>query len=137
MVDPARVRRLLEALREYRDHLIQLRDLPVDRYVAENAFEGRYLVQASAQTCIDLANHVIASEGWRAPQDFGDPFVVLEENDVLEADLAERLRALAALRSRLVHVYADIDDRRVHQALAEGLDDLNAFARAVARRIQE
>lgn len=137
MVDAERVRRLLGALAGYREQLAGLRALPRDTYLADQALAGRYLVQVSAQTCIDLANHVTASEGWRVPVDFRDAFTVLEEHEVLVADLAERLRALAGLRNRLVHVYEDIDDGLVHGALEEGIADLDAFAGAIARLICE
>jgi uncharacterized protein YutE (UPF0331/DUF86 family) len=133
MVDPARVRRLLAGLDEYRDRLAALRDLNADDYCGDRAFAGRYLVQASAQACIDLANHVIASSGWRTPTDFRDAFTVLEEEDAIDGELAERMRALAGLRNRLVRVYDDVDDRIVHASLAEGLDDLSRFARVIAR----
>ncbi len=98
-------------------------------------YTGRYLVQVAAQTCIDLANHVIASEGWRAPRDFGDSFTVLSEHGVIDDALAGRLRGLAGLRNRLVHVYDEIDDARVHESLAAGLSDLDMFATALARLV--
>jgi len=132
MVDRARVERLLETLASYRDQLAPLRDLPADEYRGERALAGRYLVQASAQACIDIANHVIASSGWRAPVDYRDSFTVLEEQGVIDSTLAERLRDLAGLRSRLVHIYEEIDDAIVHASLTEGLRDLSAYARAVA-----
>lgn len=137
MVDVERVRRLLGALTGYRDQLAGLRALPRATYLADQALAGRYLVQVSAQTCIDLANHVTASEGWRVPADFRDAFTVLEENGVLAAELAERLRALAGLRNRLVHVYEDVDDALVHAALEESIADLDRFAGAIARLICE
>ncbi|MDQ3989756.1 MAG: hypothetical protein M3291_11260 [Actinomycetota bacterium] len=56
--------------------LDRLRELPITEYLRGEVYAGRYLVQVSAQTCIDLANHIIASEGWRAPRDFGDTFTV-------------------------------------------------------------
>ena len=132
MVDPARVSRLLEALSECRERLDALRALPPDEYTGDRALAGRYLVQASAQICIDLANHVIASSGWRAPTDFRDTFTVLEEHEVVAPELAEQMRALAGLRNRLVHVYEDIDDRIIHASLSEGLIDLAEYARAIA-----
>lgn len=135
MVDPDRVRRLLATLDHYRRHLARLGDLPLEQYLEEQVFAGRYLVQAAAQTCIDVANHLIASEGWRVPADYRDAFTVLEEEDVVDADLAARLRALAGLRNRLVHLYDDIDDRLVHTFLEERLGDLEAFAAAVARLV--
>ena len=133
MVDPARIRRLLEALEDYRARLERLRDLPAAEYKGDTAFAGRYLVQASAQVCIDIANHVIASSGWRTPEDFRDSFTVLEENGAIDGELAERMRALAGLRNRLVHVYEEVDDRLVHESLREGLQDLSDFSRATAR----
>jgi uncharacterized protein YutE (UPF0331/DUF86 family) len=132
VVDPARVRRLLESLSDHRGRLAGLGDIPLDRYVEEQRFAGRYLVQASAQICIDVANHLISSEGWRVPKDFRDSFTVLEERGVLDATLAERLRALAGLRNRLVHLYEEVNDGLVHQAIREGLGDLDTFARAIA-----
>lgn len=132
MVDPARVQRLLESLADYRTRLEALRDVPVDQYEGDRAFAGRYLVQASAQACIDIANHLIASSGWRAPADFRDAFTVLEEQGAIDADLADRMRALAGLRNRLVHVYERVDDRIVHAALPEGLEDLGRFGQAMA-----
>ena len=132
IVDPARVGRLLRALSEYRERLDALRALPPDEYTGDRALAGRYLVQASAQICIDLANHVIASSGWRAPTDFRDAFTVLEEHGVLTAELAARMSALAGLRNRLVHVYEDIDDRIIQAALTERLIDLAEYARAIA-----
>lgn len=137
MVDPARVRRLLESLQANRGRLAELGDLPRDRYVDEQRFAGRYLVQASAQICIDVANHLISSEGWRVPRDFRDAFTVLEERGVLDAGLADRLRALTGLRNRLVHLYEEVDDGLVHQAIRQGLDDLDAFARSVAEFVED
>jgi uncharacterized protein YutE (UPF0331/DUF86 family) len=132
MVDLDRIQQRLQLLTGYLHELRRLRDLPVAEYLHE-VYAGRYLVQVAAQTCIDLANHVIASEGWRTPRDFGDSFAVLHEHGVIDDALASRLRGLAGLRNRLVHVYDEIDDVRVHQALATGLPDLDAFAAAVAR----
>lgn len=132
MVEPERVRRLLAALREYRDALEQLTTLDRAAYAADHAYAGRYLVQASAQACIDLASHVIASAGWEAPRDFRDTFTVLEHHSVLSPELAERMRDLAGLRNRLVHVYGEIDDGRVYDYVSDDLDDLDAFARSIA-----
>lgn len=133
MVDPSRVRRLLEALAGYRARLETLSELPPAEYQEDTAFAGRYLVQASAQSCIDMANHVIASSGWRTPADFRDSFTVLEENGAIDGDLAERMRALAGLRNRLVHLYEEVDDRIVHESLREGLADFSEFSQAMAR----
>jgi uncharacterized protein YutE (UPF0331/DUF86 family) len=134
MVDEDAVQRRLALLAAYADPLAGLRDLAPGDY-ASRRFEARYLVQACAQICIDLANHLIASAGWPAARDQRDAFARLAEHGVLDLSLAERLQALAGLRNRLVHLYDDIDDARVQQALGAGLNDLDGFARSVARQL--
>jgi uncharacterized protein YutE (UPF0331/DUF86 family) len=133
MVDLDRVQQRLELLRKYLTELDRLREVPLPDYLRDHAYTGRYLVRVAAQSCIYLANHLAASEGWRAPKDLGDSFTVLAEHEVIDGGLAGRLRGLAGMRNRLVHVYADIDDVRVHEALVDGLADLDAFGTAIAR----
>ena len=63
-----------------------------------------------------------------------DPDRVQHRLELLYGYLGElrRLRGLAGLRNRLVHVYDTIDDARVHAAIGTGLPDIDAFATAVA-----
>lgn len=131
MVDPDRVRRLLTALERYHSELVDLAATPREQYLATQVYAGRYLVQAAAQVCIDVALHVIASEGWGPPATFRDSFAVLADHEVILQSLAVRLQNLTGLRNRLVHLYDDVDDALVHDALAEGLGDLRAFAQAI------
>lgn len=83
MVDLDRIHQRLELLGDYLRELQRLRDLPVAEYLRHEVYAGRYLVQVAAQTCIELANHVIDSEGWRAPRDVGDSFTILHEHGVI------------------------------------------------------
>lgn len=124
MVDPDRVRRLLTVLERYRGLLAE--DDP-------DPYRRRHLVQTAAQICIDLANHVIASDGHRVPRDYGDAFRVLAEVGVLDGHLAERMVALAGIRNLIVHLYAEVDDDRLARAVRHGgLDDLSTFATRIA-----
>lgn len=124
VVDPARVRRLLGSLERWRDLLAEQ---------PQDVYRRRYAVQAAAQASIDLANHVIASEGWRVPRDYGDAFTVLAEHDVITPELAARFRALTGLRNLLVHLYDEIDDERVARQVRDGLADFGALAASIAR----
>ena len=129
MVDADRVRRLLLLLERYRALLA------VD---APDPYRRRHLVQTAAQITIDLANHVIAAGGHRAPRDYGDAFRVLAEGGVLGPELAGRMVALAGARNLIVHLYAEVDDERLARAVREGgLDDLSAFAAAIAALVAD
>jgi uncharacterized protein YutE (UPF0331/DUF86 family) len=124
MVDPNRVRRLLLMLERYRSLLAE--DAP-------DPYRRRHLVQTAAQISIDLANHVIAADGYRVPRDYGDAFRVLAEVGVLDEGLAGRMVALAGARNLIVHLYAEVDDERLAQAVRDGgLDDLSTFAATIA-----
>ena len=124
MVDPARVRRLLAMLEQYRSLLAE--DAP-------DPFRRRHLVQTAAQICIDLAQHVIAADGHRVPRDYGDTFRVLAEVCVIDPELAERLVRLAGARNVIVHLYTEVDDELLARAVRDGgLDDLDLFARRIA-----
>lgn len=133
MVDPMRVRAKLTALREYRDaleHLASDRSDPIARY------SRRYLVQAGIQVCLDLANHLIADAGWPTVTEFRDTFTRLEEHDVIDDELARRLRAMVGMRNRLVLLYDEVDDELVSRAAVEELGDWDAFARAITAYIE-
>ncbi|CAN5230347.1 DUF86 domain-containing protein [soil metagenome] len=132
MVDPSRVRAKLSLLDAYLTRLRWLAAMDRAAYVEDRAYEGRYLVQATAQVCIDLANHLIASEGWQPATEFRQSFARLAEHDVLTDDHVARLQDLAGLRNRLVHLYDDVDDALVHDALGEGLADIERFAAVIA-----
>ena len=94
MVDPNRVRRLLLMLERYRSLLAE--DAP-------DPYRRRHLVQTAAQISIDLANHVIAADGYRVPRDYDDAFRVLAEVGVLDEGLAGRMAVMqqtAVLQAR-------------------------------------
>lgn len=127
MVDVERVRDKLALLRTYRAALRALpREPDADRYAR------RYLVQSGIQVCIDLANHLIASEGLATATDFRTAFVRLTEHGVIDDPLSTRLQSMVGMRNLLVHAYEVIDDALVAQTVEGDLDDWDAFARAIA-----
>lgn len=128
VVDERRVRQRLGLLSRYRDRLAARAAAPLSE---DDEDAMRYEVQVAAQICIDLAGHVIASEGWRFPQDYAETFTILEEHGVIDSELAARLRSLAGLRNIIVHLYTEVDDDRVHGDLERGLGDLDRFAEAI------
>lgn len=133
MVDPARVRALLARLGERRERLSIYGERSPEEYLEneEAVAASKYLLITAIEDVLSVANHVVASEGYRSPVDYADAFAVLRDQDVLEEDLAERLMAMARFRNLLVHQYVEIDDRRVYAYLREDLADFDAFAAAV------
>lgn len=139
MVDPARLRTLLGRLRERRDKLRAYEALSKEEYLEkeEARLASKYLLLTAIEDVLAVANHVIASEGFRSPADYVDAFAILVDNEVLDRKLGERLQAMARFRNLIVHVYAEVDDERVHRHLSEDLPDLDDFARAVLEAFPE
>jgi uncharacterized protein YutE (UPF0331/DUF86 family) len=133
LVDPARLRSLLSRITGRCRELRSYASLPPDEYLRDrrSIHASKYLLLTAIEDVLAVANHVIASEGYRAPVDYADAFRSLVEAGVLERSLGERLEAMSRFRNLLVHVYAEVDDRRVHGYLRADLADLEEFARAV------
>ena len=136
MVNPAKLDQLLGRLGGYIAVLRELAAVPGERFLADRDKVGnaKYHFVVAIECCVDIANHIIASEGYRIPRDNGDSFTVLVENGVLPAGNRERFAAMARFRNRLVHVYWEVDDAKVLEYLHTALDDLEGLLRAVAGR---
>ncbi len=136
MVDKPKLDQMLASLRRYLKTLKELGAVPSATFLdnPDKIGNAKYHLVIAIECCVDIANHVIASENYRFPKDNADSFTVLVENGVLEAADQKALREMARFRNRLVHLYWEVDDARVHQYLQESLGDLDRFARAVASR---
>ena len=135
MVDKPKLDQMLSNLKQYVGVLRALAAVPRQEFMAspDKIGNAKYHFVIAIECCIDIANHVIASENYRMPGDNADTFAVLGEQRVLDAAFVERLGAMARFRNRLVHLYGDVEDRRVFACLQDSLGDLEEFAQAVAR----
>lgn len=137
MVDPGRIRALLDRLVEETANLRRLAALSNAELLADPdrmaAVKYRFLV--AIETCIDVGEHIVSSEGLRAPESFADTFAVVAEAGYLPIDAVETLQDMARFRNLLVHVYEEVDDHRVVQILHTRLDDLDGFRSEIARRV--
>lgn len=136
MVDPTRLRSLLSRLTSACQELQAYAGMSVEEYLADrrSVHASKYLLVTTIEDALAIANHVIASEGYRAPTDYADAFRSLAEAGVLEEQLSHRLEAMARFRNLLIHVYAEVDDRRVHGFLQSDLSDLEQLARLILDR---
>ena len=136
MVSAEKIARKFAALDDYLVVLRKLAQTPAEQIVEDKILIGsmRYYLQVSVESCLDIANHIIASEKFRAPKDYADSFAVLQEEKVIPPELSTRLRQMAKFRNRLVHLYGDIDDRKVHATILADLEDINIFKTLIMKR---
>jgi len=93
-------------------------------------------LQIAIQVCIDIASHLVASFGFRSPENYGDIFVVLREEGLIGGEVCTIMRNMAGLRNILVHGYLDIKPHLIYQQL-QSLDDFCQFAEAIACIMQQ
>lgn len=118
--DVARLRRLAEA--DLADDVDQL-DAVKYRFVT--AIEG----------CVGVAHHIIAAEGWGAPDSNADAFGGLGDNGVIDEELAATMAKASGFRNILVHRYGEVDDGAVVDFLDQ-LGDLERFVQDVLAWLQ-
>lgn len=92
---------------------------------------AKYYLQVAIECCVDIANHLIARNNWRAPRSYADSFSVLAENGVLPEDFLDTTRRMVGIRNRLVHLYWEVDAAVVYETLHHGLEDFEQFRAAV------
>lgn len=88
---------------------------------------AKYHLIVGIEAAIDLANHLVAKNRWRAPEDYADTFRIMEEHNLVDAEFAERLQRMARFRNRLIHIYWDINDETIYNLLQEDVRDIEEF----------
>lgn len=129
MVDAEVLRERLRALDGYVSVLEAPASQPRERFIADADLHdlAERRLHLAVECMIDMANHIIATEGLRAAKTYRDAFAILSDHGVIDGSLARRLSGWAGLRNVLVHLYLDIDHGLVHEALKNELGDLTEF----------
>jgi uncharacterized protein YutE (UPF0331/DUF86 family) len=86
---------------------------------------AKYYLQVSIECCIDLANHIIARHGFRAPESYTDTFTVLAENSIVDRDFLPTIHKMAKMRNRLVHLYWEVETPILYDVLQNNLIDFD------------
>lgn len=91
----------------------------------------KYLFVTAIGGCIDVAQHVCASERWGPPEDNADAMRVLARRGAITEDLGETMARVVGFRNILVHEYRDADDVIVVENL-QRLDDIDRFVASLS-----
>ncbi len=87
--------------------------------------------QLAIQTCIDIANYIIAGKNLQVPEEEENVFIVLGKEGIMPRELSEKIKGMVGFRNILVHEYLTIDPNQVYAVLHTRLSDFNDFARAI------
>lgn len=137
MADPDRVRTKLGHLEEAVAGLTDKQDCSLTEYRNDpdlrDVVERRFV--KAIQASIDVAAHIVASEGYREPTDYGELFRILEAEGELTPTVADSMVEYAGFRNVLAHEYADIQDHLVHEHL-ESLEPFRRFAAEIRELVK-
>lgn len=120
-------RKYLKILGKYRQYSQKDIEGDVDR---KGAVE-RYLYLA-VQAAIDLAEAVIAYKNLRKPTTLSESFHILNEEDVIPAELMEEMVRMTGFRNVVAHDYEKIDYSIVYDVLQNRLSDIEEFINKIS-----
>ena len=92
--------------------------------------------QLLAQTCADIALHILAGTGTAAPETYAEALSALAADAVIPGSLSARLAQAVRLRNILVHGYLDIDHGRLFDEL-DWIESTEEFAVAIEHWLEQ
>ena len=130
-MDSTRVHRLLRGMEGTLCRVDAEVDASAERQADPLWLPGvKYLLLSAIEACMDVAQHLCATQGWGPPADNGDAMRLLGMHGVLAGHAADRMRQAVGFRNVLVHEYVEIDDDVV-RARVRDHEDLREFSHAV------
>ncbi|PJA98416.1 MAG: DUF86 domain-containing protein [Ignavibacteriales bacterium CG_4_9_14_3_um_filter_30_11] len=135
MIDKVKTEKLLSELEEFIKSLEDLLNFSVEEYLDEkrNIYSGRYLLQISIETCINISNHIVSRMKLGLPNEYADAFRLLNKNDIISYELLEKMILMTRFRNRVVHMYWDIDDSYVFDLINNNLKDVIEFKESIKK----
>lgn len=83
---------------------------------------------------VDLAFLIIKNRKFRIPKEDGQAFIILSENNIIQKELAFRLKDAKGMRNIIAHEYGEIDDELVFNSIKyELINDVNEFIEAIRK----
>ena len=133
MVDRDLVLRRLAILEGYLEQLGPYRDIDIEAYRQD--WRTQRIVERTLhlaiETCMDVADHVVADRRLRVPETGAESFEILAEANLLPRELGASLASMVGFRNILVHDYTRLDPTIVMRVLRTDIDDLSRFRDAV------
>jgi len=88
-------------------------------------------LQRAIQSAIDLAAHIVASEGLGISDTIRGHFVLLENAKVITKALSQKMQSMAGFRNIAIHDYQNLDIEILKAILSKHLKDLEQFYTAI------
>ncbi len=127
--DLPRIRERIQYIEASLARLEMLRSLSEERFLGDfrNVESAKHLLQTAIEAMMDIAGHIVARRRLGAPREGAEVFRRLGEAGLLPAERVPTYVRMVRFRNLVVHLYHEVDPRRVYEILQTGLDDLRGF----------
>lgn len=125
---------LVSEMRNAVNHLKSLQATEKETFLnnPDKIGSAKYYFIVAIESAIDICNHIISQNGYRAPEDYADTFQVIGEQGAFDKDFIRQLKDMVKFRNRLIHLYWNIDDEQVYEILQSQLNDFKKFLDYIA-----
>ena len=127
----AKVAAIQKCLRRIK-HVTDLDPDRLDELDAQDIFVLN--LQRAIQSAIDLATHIVASEGLGIPDTIRGNFLLLEHAKVISRSLSRKMQAMVGFRNIAIHDYQVLDVDILKAILTKHLKDPEQFYTTVLTR---
>lgn len=84
-------------------------------------------LQLALEAVLDIADQIIAQEGFSKPEEYRDNILILGKEGVLPKSFAEKFAPAANFRNALVQDYLDLDLKKVYGHFKHDATDIEQF----------
>ena len=84
-------------------------------------------LQRAVQAAVDMAVHIVSSEGWGVSKTIKENFMILSDNKIITKELANQMTKMVGFRNIAVHDYSKMDIAILKSILTTSLQDLEVF----------
>lgn len=94
-------------------------------------------LQRACQAAIDIGMYIISVKNLGIPQSKKGIFTILEENEIINSEMAINMRGMLKFRNIAIHEYQELDLEIVREVIENHLGDLQNFAREMIRLMED
>jgi len=137
MNEKEKISRKLRIMKKYVDFLklhkgVSERDLEYE-YTLKSAIERNF--QLALEAVLETGEIIISVENFEKPEDYKSIILILGKNNIIPMEFAKRFAPSAGFRNILVHMYEEVDIKKLVKNL-KNLSDFDVFAKHIAQYLK-
>lgn len=125
------IRERIKKLDEVVAQLKKLRQLSKRKFFAGKTvqYAAMYAMVIGIEAICDMGNHILAKYFNRAAETYKDVILLLGEEGVIPKNFAQKSSKMTDFRNVLIHVYLEVDEKKVFENLQKAPEEFTKFSR--------